>query len=181
MKALILFAAMTAALTAGPNQATVYLINNAAVPFQKQAIATGIVDRIYHEIDIDIHWNLGSPPRGSGDVIVLEIKSGTPRNVFPGALAYAKPYEGVHIVVFYDRLRHKSHSEHILAHVMAHEIGHVLQGIESHSESGLMKAAWTLEDYSAMSYKPLKFTSRDVKLIRLGLAYRSRKVQTSKR
>ena len=172
---------MIANLTAGANETTVHLINNAAVPFPQQAIATGIVDRIYREIDIDIHWNLGHPSRGSDDVIILELKSGTRPNVFPGALAYAKPYEGVHIVVFYDRLRHKAHAVHILAHVMAHEIGHVLQGLERHSKEGIMKAAWTLEDYSDMSYKPLTFTLQDVKLIRTGLAHRSRNLEASRR
>jgi hypothetical protein len=49
--------------------------------------------------------------------------------------------------------------------VLVHEITHILQGVDRHSESGIMKAQWTIDDYRAMASKPLSFTPLDVKLI----------------
>jgi hypothetical protein len=60
--------------------------------------------------------------------------------------------------------------------VLAHEISHVLQGTNQHSETGLMKARWNGQDYDAMQQKPLEFTSFDVTLIQNGL--NARKAQT---
>ena len=57
----------------------------------------------------------------------------------------------------------------ILAHVLVHEITHILQGIDRHSESGVMKASWTNQDYKAMAWKPLPFTPQDTRLLQLGL------------
>ena len=57
----------------------------------------------------------------------------------------------------------------VLAHVLVHEITHILQGVNRHSDRRL-KAHWTPEDYRAMASKPLPFTPVDVQLIRLGLA-----------
>jgi hypothetical protein len=48
---------------------------------------------------------------------------------------------------------------------MAHEIGHVLQGVNRHSESGVMKANWTDIDFESMTFEPLRFTPEDARLI----------------
>ena len=58
----------------------------------------------------------------------------------------------------------------LLAHVLAHEITHVLQGTVRHSEEGLMKARWTAEDRMSMRVKPLPFTAYDIQLIQSGMA-----------
>jgi hypothetical protein len=44
-------------------------------------------------------------------------------------------------VVFYDRLQERGQPNRlpaILAHVMVHEITHILQGVQRHSKSGVM-------------------------------------------
>jgi len=60
----------------------------------------------------------------------------------------------------------------LLGHVLAHEIGHILQGTDRHSETGLMKARWDSREIMAMDWKPLSFTADDVVLIRIGMATR---------
>ena len=55
---------------------------------------------------------------------------------------------------------------------MVHEITHILQGISRHSDSGVMKANWSGEDFQQMRYKPLPFTEQDVVLIHRGLKMR---------
>ncbi len=72
-------------------------------------------------------------------------------------LAYALPYaeSGTTIHVFYRRIveSHRELGAEILGHVIAHEIGHVLEGIARHSPEGLMKAHWGLHDYMTMKKK----------------------------
>ena len=57
----------------------------------------------------------------------------------------------------------------VLAHVLVHEITHVLQRIDRHSDSGVMKAHWTLRDYAQMEKDPLPFAAEDIQLIKMGL------------
>ena len=58
------------------------------------------------------------------------------------------------------------------AHVLVHEITHLLQGIDRHSDTGVMKAHWTGRDFVDMRSSPLPFTGYDVDLIYAGLAKR---------
>ena len=60
----------------------------------------------------------------------------------------------------------------LLAHVMAHEIAHVLQGINRHSESGILKARWSDGDCARLASLPLLFTHEDAILIHRGLEER---------
>lgn len=57
----------------------------------------------------------------------------------------------------------------LLGHVLAHEITHILQGIDRHSQEGVMKAHWTTEDIVQMARQPLPFEQKDVMLIHRGL------------
>jgi len=61
----------------------------------------------------------------------------------------------------------------LLAHVMTHEITHLLQEVAWHSATGVMKAHWNLRDYSEMAWRPLPFTQEDIDLIRCGLRRRA--------
>ena len=59
-------------------------------------------------------------------------------------LAYALPFEGTHIVVFYDRVEECVRADlfpTLLAYVLVHEITHILQEITRHSATGIMKRA----------------------------------------
>jgi hypothetical protein len=59
----------------------------------------------------------------------------------------------------------------LYAHVLVHEITDMLEGVEHHSETGVMKAHWTEHDVADMSIEPLSFEPIDVKLIEYGLAH----------
>ena len=95
----------------------------------------------------------------------------TAADLEPGSLAYAMPYEGVHINVFYDRIPGSDNNSRAkaLAHVLVHEITHILQGVSRHSDSGIMKARWDKADYTRMRWVPLAFTDFDVLLIQQGI------------
>jgi hypothetical protein len=59
------------------------------------------------------------------------------------------------------------------AHVLVHEIVHILERTDHHADSGVMKAQWNPDDYAHMMQSPLGFTEEDLQLIRLGLAARA--------
>ncbi len=138
------------------------------------AFAKDQASRMFAQIGIRIDWRSAGrslPP----DALVVEMLPQASPKLCPGALACAKPFEGVHIYVFYDRLRATVPDRMVsplLAHVLVHEITHILQGLDRHSESGIMKAQWDGNDYARMSRKPLPFSPVDVTLIERGLEAR---------
>jgi hypothetical protein len=110
-------------------------------------------------------------------MVILDFATNTPRGEHPGAMAYAQPYEAVHVVVLYGRIENSADGltqiSTLLAHVMTHEIAHLLEGISRHSQTGVMKARWEAHDFAQMAYTPLPFAPEDVDLIRRGLRLRA--------
>lgn len=130
-----------------------------------------IAREIFGNIGIHIVWahrtQCGQP---SADSIVVLVSTGAPPGRFPGALGYTRLAER-QIEVFYDRVERIVEAPivpNLLGHVLAHEIAHVLEGVNRHSAEGLMKAHWDHEDYEQM-YHLLPFAPEDVGLIRAGL------------
>ena len=99
-----------------------------------------------------------------------------PEELKPNSGAFAFPNEGIHITVLYDRLvwseKMPGFAHVLLAHVLVHEITHLLEGTCRHSTAGIMKANWTLHDYYDMQAKTLPFASEDVGLIHNGMNHR---------
>jgi hypothetical protein len=114
-------------------------------------------------------------------VIKVSLSLNTPEDLAPGALAYALPYEGVHIQVFYDRMANAGNDlrPRLLAYVIVHEITHILQGVNRHSDSGIMMAHWGLPEYERMKFGQLRFADQDVDLIHEGLKVRQARIATA--
>jgi hypothetical protein len=136
--------------------------------------ARDIAGKMFAEIGVTLVW------RGShgcpADAIRITFSQKTSPMLLPGAFAYALPYEGAHMEVFYDRVlsavAEPRRVPPLLAHVLVHEITHILGGSDHHSATGVMKTRWDERDYQQMASHPLQFTSIDVALIRAGLAHR---------
>jgi hypothetical protein len=81
----------------------------------------------------------------------------------------------VHIEVFYDRIAQADPDlvPSLMAHVIVHEITHILQGIDRHSTGGIMQAVWGSSDYIQMKRGQLRFTPADVEMIQRGFAART--------
>jgi hypothetical protein len=62
----------------------------------------------------------------------------------------------------------------ILGHAIAHELGHVLLNIETHSETGIMRGDWNTKDLQDASSGLLIFTSQQAEVIRAEIARRVR-------
>src|SRR5215469_4178895 len=141
--------------------------------YRAEAIATRILE------SAAVHIELKNDVRACArlkSAIVIRVSEETPATEHPGSLAYAMAYEQVHIVVFYDRVLENfplAGVPSVLGHVLAHEIGHILQGVERHSATGVMKEKWDHRDYVNMQREPLRFTDEDLLLIRQGLKYRA--------
>ena len=155
-------------------QVTVYLSYGNLVPVLDRGPAQALAANMFAAIGVTLRWKSGSPPLSQPGAIAIEFVTGTPVTFLPGAFAYALPYEGIHIRIFWDRMKPERppvdySPREILAHVMVHEITHVLQGIDRHSAEGIMKARWTANDRFAMRVRPLRFTPEDVDLIYKGM------------
>jgi hypothetical protein len=140
------------------------------VTYHAQIMASGMFAGI--GVTTEWHGNHSCPARRD---IVISLTSGTPVDYLPGALAEAQPYEGIHIRVFYDRVRKSAEPKimpQLLAHVLVHEITHLLEGMNRHSASGVMKALFDEQDFQAMRWKPLPFAPEDVRLIKSGIERR---------
>ena len=153
---------------------TVYLQNGAGISGDTRIRATMLASSMFASIGVDSDWRNGEPSTSTcKQAVAINIVAHAEVSASPTALAYAEPYEGVHIVVFWDRINRASIPTELLAHVMVHEITHILQGIARHSDEGIMKARWTNEDRAAMKAKPLRFTADDVELIATGMNARA--------
>jgi len=145
-----------------------------AVP-PAQLLATQMFD----QIGVALVWRDLKHCPGEARPIVILVSVGTPHGVLPGSLAVSYPFEGVHIRVFYDRVSTATLScplPVLLAHVLAHEIGHILQVTDGHSASGVMKRSWDRNDFARMAHQPLPFTDFDIQQIRRGLDARAERL-----
>jgi hypothetical protein len=134
-----------------------------------------LASRMFAEIGVHIDWRAANSCAGFGNALTVSISDNTPANQLPGALAYALPYEGTHIIVLYDRIKRQvdgSMVSRLLAHVLVHEITHILQRVGRHSASGVMKARFNETDQFKMKGKGLRFTKEDIDLIHIGLDWR---------
>jgi hypothetical protein len=164
--------------TAHPSERVCIYINANTAPMDVVGVAEGISTRMFAKTGVSLEWRIvrsGLRPTPPGRIIVINFERDPRSGISSSALAYALPFEGVHIVVLYDRIRSASRDNPvlrptILAHVLTHEITHILQGFERHSATGVMKERWDATDYFEMMRTQLPFTPEDFELIRLGCA-----------
>jgi Zn-dependent protease with chaperone function len=180
----ILGIAIAAGLKAYAGECSVIVYTNVdpIVPRAMLVQAEFKATAMFQKIGVEVIWRGGAVrakatdnPCGAPIVVRLEATAGVEAS--PGALAFAAPFadSGTCIHVFFDRIHENSGGldTPVLAHVLAHEIGHVLERMTRHSEDGVMKAHWTLADYDHMKMRGLPFASEDVDLIHRGIADRS--------
>ncbi|MDE3165702.1 MAG: hypothetical protein KGN36_07850 [Acidobacteriota bacterium] len=158
------YGTVTACLDPGANGAMLYR-------------AEGTATRLLARAGVRLVWrtNLDACAQGAG--LVVTVSRETPATEHPGALAYARTFERTHIVLFYDRVlttAGASVTPFLMGHVLAHEIVHMLQGLEQHSATGVMKARWGAADFADMPAMRLRFTDEDVQLVHRGIELRNR-------
>jgi hypothetical protein len=128
--------------------------------------------QMFSKIGVAIQWRCGDSRQRN---ITIRMTGAASPGFRPDALAYAAPFQD-HIQVLYNRIETAapaSVAPAVLAHVLVHEITHVLEDVSHHSGTGIMKAQWNSDDYRIMASHPLPFAAIDVELIRSGIDVRS--------
>ncbi len=148
---------------------TVQLEDTHLVSFAVLAEAKTTAARIYADIGVKLVWCIGGEA-----ALSMQFDSRVPSQITSDAVGYALPY-GVgrtRIHILYERAvasRPRWLAGRVLGHVMAHELGHVLEGFNRHAPSGVMKARWDSADLDHMLHGPLAFGESDAQWIRKGL------------
>jgi hypothetical protein len=173
---------------------TMWVYNLAQVPASILNRAEKEARRIFYEIGIQTEWrecpvssvenfsdcqpNLG-PAYLNLRIVPQFDSTGTPfRNT---DLGFALPTEegGIHASVFYHRVQKIAEAglvsqPQILGHALAHEIGHLLLGSNSHSPTGLMRADWGEGDLKKASLELLRFSRDEAGRLRAAVSARMR-------
>lgn len=141
------------------------VFNDAGISSMILTQAEEIASRVFEESRIHVEWvncspveetlghELACPMAAFPDHLHVHIVRRS-RNMKASVLgvSFLSPEgSGCQADVFYEgieRMYRESlvHTTVILGHVMAHEIGHLLLGINSHSTRGIMRAHWGMED-----------------------------------
>jgi hypothetical protein len=185
--AVLLSAPVVQARKAKDRADVIVYMRAASVPSAVDFGARSQVTWLFNKMGVRIVWRDGEPEAAKRSeaawVIRVDFNSRVLADVHPGALAYATPFSdaATTITVMYDRIEFAVATKPglartVLAHVLAHELGHALQQTNRHAPDGVMKAHWTAADYDAMAKRPLPFSPVDIELIHEGLlAHKARR------
>ena len=147
------------------------------------------VSAIFEKINFRVNWQNGNPPNrtlpGPIGIVIHFVGAqskaiGAQVPICSSGAACTVPFSSANssITVMYDRggavIRKPASFHVVLAHVIAHEITHVVQVTDRHSDHGIMKAIWTAADVAQIESSGLGFTPQDVEFIRQGFDYRRR-------
>jgi hypothetical protein len=156
------------------------------------------ISRIFRDAGISVEWVTGAlvnpeaslvmyePAAGVSDPgpacrarrdIALDILPVAPPGLSDRVLGMSHPLArtGLNARVFDNHVRQASFRtnqphETVLAHAIAHEIGHVLLRSTSHDGHGLMSSSWSGREYEWMTKEALRFTSDQSRQMRLTLS-----------
>ena len=185
MGAMLVAALMIAGSSAGQLRITAY---DKTQPSRLRGPgAIRAVRRIFREAGISISWVTGvltdseaslmiyeAPRKGREEEgacharrdIALDIVPSAPPTLHRTVLGIGQPLArtGLNVRVFDDHVLQASESRNmpsdmVLAHAIAHEIGHVLLRSGAHRSRGLMSEVWTSREYEEMAKGSLLFTA----------------------
>jgi hypothetical protein len=177
---------------------TVWLYNHARVPPSVLAKAECVTARIFAKAGVEVEWlhcrcSPADPPSdddcrrafGPAD-IALRIVPRSMATRFDSrqeSLGFAIPStgsgHGSDAWVFCHRAEELAASglapRYVaLGHAMAHEIGHLLLGLNQHSPQGIMSPDWSPEDLKLATWGMLLFTPEQAKRVRADVLARER-------
>ena len=168
----VLGVAMLSGTLGWAGEVAVYMQNTVIAPAPVLVRAEWLTAGMFAGVGVRVRFQTGKPHRlATGDqAIEIRLDQHAPADRDPWVLAFAAPYErtGTRVHIFYSRvsaIRGGSMTAIVLSHVLAHEITHVLERVNRHSSSGVLKARWDEDDFAAMAAHPLRFAPEDVGLL----------------
>jgi len=176
-----------------PSPLSVAVFDYARVPPQWLSWAKQEMSRIYGEIGVEITWHdassdartnsvdklqpdTGPLPQAALIVLILPESQATQERIPQSVIGYsagtADECRRVAYVLYgrMDQFRLEQapaiYRAKLLAYLMAHEVGHLLLPVQSHSRSGIMRAQWSRADLELAQQGRLRFTADQALSIR---------------
>jgi hypothetical protein len=151
------------------------------VPMLGAAGAIHIAATLFQQAGVPTAWYDATQCPLSGYSVHISFDTKAEPNSFrPNAMAWSFPYDDENrIMVIVERVRVfagttlNGRIAEALAYVMAHETGHMLEGVARHSHRGIMKPGFEAQDGYQMLRHSLTFDQYDVALMNAGIARRS--------
>jgi hypothetical protein len=159
------------------SKVTVSVYNDAGIPFGILFQAESEATRIFRQSGLEIRWLNCSPlpnvPENPAECATADFprhlqlriaKRSLNLNDFTMGISYlSNDGTGCYADLFYDRaqLIHESSQVSLatlLGHGIAHELGHLLLGTNSHAPTGIMRARWQPADLARASHGRLLFS-----------------------
>jgi len=179
--------------SSAPSPLSVAVFDYARVPPQWLSWAKQEMSRIYGEIGVEITWHdassdartnsvdklqpdTGPLPQAALIVLILPESQATQERIPQSVIGYsagtADECRRVAYVLYgrMDQFRLEQapaiYRAKLLAYLMAHEVGHLLLPVQSHSPSGIMRAQWSRADLELAQQGRLRFTADQALSIR---------------
>jgi hypothetical protein len=159
----------------GVRTAMVYLTEKVNLKLSTRERAIYVATRAFQDTGVHLDWQEGpitAARKSSGcaldEIIEVQVDASADKAFGRDAMAYSIPMQtvGIRVHVFYDRVSAiLGNVPNLLGYVLAHEIGHVLEGAPRHSSQGILKANWNGRDYGSMSVLELRFTREDEEMM----------------
>ncbi len=155
----------------------------AAAIFRKAGIETMWIDCPVSREEVD-RFPACQRPWATSDFALRFVSQ--PFGERPGShhdLGWALPcvdgQQGCYTYVFYQLARQWAErcdttTDQILGHAIAHEVGHLLLGPDSHSQTGVMRGDWSMDDLAAMARTFLCFTPTQCERLQSDVSARMR-------
>jgi hypothetical protein len=151
--------------------------------FRQAGVETIWVDCPLSETELDRIPACQGPMSRADFVLRIRSSATTPQaaahdDALGSALACLPNGIGCSAEVFYPRVAHWASGGDIsayqlLGHAMAHEIGHLLLGPNSHSRDGIMRPQWNSNDLRVVAQASLRFTPEEAAHLRSAVLTRS--------
>ena len=165
------------ASSAKPLPLPVTVFDYANVPTQWLSWAKESMSRIYEEIGVEIAWQDARSEARTGLIVLIlpesrSTKEGIPQSVIGYTSGTADERRRVAYVLYgrMDQFRLEQapaiQRANLLGHLMAHEVGHLLLPVQSHSPSGIMRARWSGADLELAQQGRLRFSADQAQSIR---------------
>jgi hypothetical protein len=173
---------------------TVRIYDHAGVRPAWMARARATARHVFNETGVGLIWIECAPrqdakvacarPTGPADVFVMIVPRPSPEQArlsrMLGLAVLPERGRGTHLYVFHDRVKtlaaeyRRVDGAAILGLVIAHEVGHLLLGTNSHSTIGIMSAEWFGHELRRLAKGDLLYTSTEPMRIRNELTARMR-------
>jgi hypothetical protein len=161
-------------------QVTISVYNDAGVPGAVLLRGEDVAGRVFEQAGIEVKWLNCQVPAAIEEESKLCREAVFPQHLqmriarkartlngdAMGISFLATDGSGCYADVFYEPMEqvHKSSGADIaslLGHVVAHEVGHLLLGRNSHAASGIMQARWTAEELASNEMGKVAFTEKE--------------------